>query len=297
MQNAGTNVIMGAMSRPKKAPGKKRIGASRRCLHILEILAEQPYIYSLGEIAAALSMAKSSVYRLLNTLIASGFVEQEAGTRRYLLTSKVLWIGTSYLRNSAVERCSLTLLSQLSELTGTTTHLAVWDSDAVLILHTEAPPSTMSLFVDVGERRPAHSTALGKVLLVFRPSGDLQRIAAKGLPQFGPKTITSVAALEDELARIREAGYAVADEESQSGIRSVAAPIRNAQGIVAAVNIRGELSLMTDEVLPRMIKLVKDVALRISAQLGYHCVLEKSAGIQVLLREAAVADAVLQQPL
>src|SRR5882757_1215855 len=186
------------MARPKKPAVHKRserVGASRRCLQILEILAGQPYLFSLADISGALSMPKSSVYRLLNVLLESGFVEQEVGTRRYLLTPKVLWIGTSYLRNSAVERCSLPLLSQLSERTATTSHLAVWDSDTVLILHTEAPPSAMNLFVDVGERRPVHATALGKVLLALRPPGDFKRICNKGLPRFGPKTITSVPAL------------------------------------------------------------------------------------------------------
>jgi IclR family pca regulon transcriptional regulator len=261
---------MGVMGRAKKVVVRKRVGASRRCLQILEILAGQPYVFSLGDVSAALAMPKTSVYRLLNLLTECGFVEQEAGTRRYLLTPKVLWIGTSYLRSSAVERCSLTLLSQLSERTGTTSHLAVWDSDTALILHTEAPPNAMSLFVDVGERRPVHATALGKVLLAFRPPGDWKRIGSKGLPQLGPKTITSLPVLEEQLARIRETGYAIADEEIAPGIRSVAAPIRNAEGVVAAVNIRSELSLMTNEALPRMIKLVQEAALRISVQLGYR---------------------------
>src|SRR5215472_13482525 len=141
---------------------RARVGASRRCLQVLEILAGRPYAFSLAEISQALAMPKSSAHRLMKVLADSGFVDQEAASQRYLLTPKVLWIGSSYLRNSAVQRSALTLLSQLSEETGTPSHLGVWDTGKVLILHTAAPPNAMSLFVDVGERRPAHASAMGK---------------------------------------------------------------------------------------------------------------------------------------
>ena len=179
-----------------RAKTKHRVGAVQRCLQVFEILAGEPYVLSLAEISSSLSLAKSSTHRLMNLLVDSGFVEQEPATRRYALTPKVLWIGSSYLRNSAVERSAHALLSQLSDETGTTSHLAVWDSGTALLLHSTDPSSATSLFVEVGERRPVHATALGKALLAYRPSVELKRICQGGLAQFTPRTMTSQSVIE-----------------------------------------------------------------------------------------------------
>jgi DNA-binding IclR family transcriptional regulator len=263
-RNIGTK-----LPKPVRA-SRQRAGASRRCLQILEVLAEPPYAFSLADISRVLSMPKSSVHRLMKLLADCGFVDQEPAAQRYVLTPKVLRIGSSYLRNSAVQRSALTLLSQLSEETETPSHLGVWDNGKVLILHTAAPPNAMSLFVDVGERRPVHASAMGKVLLAYRPAGDLKRICPHGLESFTPRTITSLPVMEEELARIREAGFAIDDEESGPGVRCVAAPIRNQDHVVAAMAISGQRSLITDEDLPRIVSLVQEAALRTSAQLGYR---------------------------
>ncbi len=249
---------------------RARVGASERTLQVLEILAAEPYLFSLADLSAALSLPKSTTHRFMNVLADCGFIEQERGTKRYMLTPKVLWIGTSYLRNSAVERVAIAALAQLSDQAGTTSHLGIWDNGATLILHTAAPPNALNLFVDVGERRPVHSTALGKVLLAYRTPEDLKKFRDGSLAQFGPNTITSFSALEDELERVRETGFGIDNQESAPGVRCVAAPVRNQAGVVAAICVSGSTSLITDAALPGLARLVQDAALRISVQLGHR---------------------------
>ncbi len=249
---------------------RRRIGGARRCLQALEVLAREPYLLGLAELASALSLPKSSTHRLMGLLVDSGFVELEPATKRYALTAKVLWIGGSYLRNSAVERSALMVMPQLSDETGTTSHLAVWESGAVLILHSTDPADAISLFVEVGERRPMHASALGKALLAYRPASDLRAICGRGLSQFTPRTITTAAALEEELARVRETGVAIDNEEYATGMRCIAAPIRDQQGVIAALGISGDLGRIPEEAVPRLSRLVQDAALRTSAQLGYR---------------------------
>lgn len=256
--------------RTERSKAKQRVGGARRCLQALEILAGEPYLLGLAEISSLLSLPKSSTHRLLSLLIDAGFVELEPIGRRYALTPKVLWIGSSYLRNSAVERSALTVLSRLSEETGTTSHLGVWDSGMVLLLHSTDPPNAISLFVEVGERRPVHASALGKALLAHRPAADVKRICDGSLAWFTPHTFTSPARLEEELRRVRETGVAIDDEEYAPGMRCIAAPIRDQQGVVAALGISGDLSLIADDAIPRLSRLVLDAALRCSAQLGYR---------------------------
>jgi DNA-binding IclR family transcriptional regulator len=256
--------------RTERPKAKSRVGGARRCLQALEILAGEPNVFSLAELSSSLSLPKSSTHRLMSLLVESGFVELEPTTMRYALAAKVLWIGSSYLRNSAVERSARTVMPQLSDETGTTSHLGVWDSGAVLILHSTDPSNATSLFVEVGERRPVHASALGKALVAYRPAADLRSIFGGRLVQFTPRTITTMAAMEEELLRVREAGVAIDDEEYASGLRCLAAPVRNQYGVVAAMGISGDLSLIKDEAIPRLRRLVQDAALRVSAQLGYR---------------------------
>lgn len=254
----------------KKAIVRRRVGAARRCLQVLEVLAAEPYLFTLADIAETLSLPKSSLYRLLNQLSEAGYIEEEPATKRYSLSAKVLWIGSSYLRGSPVQRCAHSALIQLSNATGAMSHLGVWDSGSLLILHTADPPNATSLFVEVGERRPLHCTALGKALLAWRPVEEVRRLCEAGLPAFTPRTITTPEALEEELERVRQMGVAIDNEEYALGLRCVAAPVRNQSGVVAALGISGELNLITDEALPRLTKKVRDTALQVSAQLGFR---------------------------
>jgi len=256
--------------KPKKAVVRRRVGAARRCLQVLEVLASEPYLFTLADIAETLSLPKSSLYRLLSLLSDAGYIEEEPATKRYSLSAKVLWIGSSYLRGSPVQRCAHSALIQLSNATGAMSHLGVWDSGTVLILHTADPPNAASLFVEVGERRPLHATALGKALLAWRPAEDVKRLCEAGLPAFTPRTITTPEALEEELERVRQMGAAIDNEEYALGLRCVAAPVRNQSGVVAAMGISGDLNLITDEALPRLTKQVRDMALQVSAQLGFR---------------------------
>lgn len=256
--------------KPKKAIVRRRVGAARRCLQVLEVLAAEPYLFTLADIAEMLSLPKSSLYRLLNLLSEAGYIEEEPATKRYSLSAKVLWIGSSYLRGSPVQRCAHSALIQLSNATGAMSHLGVWDSGSVLILHTADPPNAASLFVEVGERRPLHCTALGKALLAWRPAEEVRRLCEAGLPTFTPRTITTPEALEEELERVRQTGAAIDNEEYALGLRCVASPVRNQSGVVAAMGISGDLNLITDEALPRLTKQVRDMALQVSAQLGFR---------------------------
>lgn len=247
------------------------MSSSLRCLNLLEILAREPYAFSLSEIADSLSVAKSSAHRALATLVAAGFVEQDPARRQYQLAGKALWVGTAFLRHSTVYRCGFAALEDLVQRAGTMAHLATWDNDTVLYLHSSGLPRSLNLFADTGERRPVHATALGKVMLASRPRDCLKTVFAKGCERYTENTITSLSAMEKELARILEAGYAVDREEGTQGVHCVAAPIKDQrEKTVAAISISGPRALIHDGDLLRFARLVQEAALRVSVQLGYH---------------------------
>jgi IclR family acetate operon transcriptional repressor len=218
-----------------------------------------------------LSTAKASAHRLLGTLLRAGFVEQEPISRRYRLAGKALWVGTGYLRNSNVYRASFLLMQELAKKTEGAVRLGVWDNDTVLVLHSAGYASTMQMFFDVGDRRPVHASAMGKVMLAFRPASEAREILARGVEAWTHKTITTLSAIKPENDKIRKTGYAVSNEELILGIRSLAAPIRNQQGqVVASISIADTPAIMKGRQETQYAGMLKDVAARISAQLGFR---------------------------
>ncbi len=247
------------------------LSSTLRCLEVLEKLAENHKPLSLQEISKLVGVAKSTAHRFVSTLIAAGFVERDQTSGRYHLGGKTLWIGTGFLRYSPSYRAGYAAIDRLAHSAGTMAHLGVWESDTVLYLHTTGPLRSTLMFTDVGERRPVHCTALGKALLAHRPAGDLERIFAQGLERFTEKTIISIPALREELARIRELGYALDDEEGIRGLRCLACPIRDTFGeVVAALSISSPLTQLSDSEVPHYVRLVQEASLWASVQLGYR---------------------------
>jgi DNA-binding IclR family transcriptional regulator len=198
-------------------------------------------------------------------------VERDQTSRHYHLGGKALWVGTRFLRYSPSYRAGYAAIDHLAHSAGTMAHLGVWESDAVLYLHTTGHLRSSLLVTDVGERRPVHCTGLGKALLAHRPAADLDRIFARGLERHTEKTITSIPLLREELERIRQVGYALDDEEGVRGLRCLACPVRDSYGdVVAALSISSPLTQLSDSDVHRYARLVQKAALWASVQLGYR---------------------------
>ena len=122
----------------------------------------------------------------------------------------------------------------------------------------------------VGSRAPAHCTAVGKALLAFQPAEQAKQIIENGLRRFTANTITEPERLLEELASVRAKGFAVDDEESEMGLRCVAAPIRDHTGLVsAAISVSAPVQRMTKKNLQTMVPTVVAAADAISRRLGY----------------------------
>jgi DNA-binding IclR family transcriptional regulator len=123
----------------------------------------------------------------------------------------------------------------------------------------------------VGTRAPVHSTAVGKVLLASQPEDEIERIVARGLPQSTPHTIAEAKVLRRELAAVRAQNYAVDDEESEIGLRAIAAPIRSYSGeVVAAISIAGPVHRMAKKTLLSWVRELVEAADAVSQRLGWQ---------------------------
>jgi DNA-binding IclR family transcriptional regulator len=167
-------------------------------------------------------------------------------------------------------------LRDLAEGTKETVHMVFLDRNEIVYIdkvETDHSPGGLRMASRVGLRNPAHSCAVGKVLLSHLSEDELNHIIEeKGLPKRTENTITDPIRLKEQLKSVRVQGYAIDDEENERGIRCVAAPIYNEVGRpVAAVSISGPAFRITKRVIQERLKReVMETALKISQRLGFR---------------------------
>jgi len=222
-------------------------------------------------LSGRLKLAKSTVYRLLSTLAARGYVCQNPATGKYRLGLKAFEVGSLAVSQLTVREIALPLLERLRDATKETVHLGVRDGDAVIYLDKIETPHAMRMYSRTGRRAPLHCTALGKVLLAFAPSTEAARLLRRGLRRYTPNTIIDPDVLGKELGKIREDGYALDEEEFEEGLKCVAAPLWDYSGtVVASAGIAGPHIRITSDRLPDLIAVVRETAGEISARLGHR---------------------------
>jgi IclR family acetate operon transcriptional repressor len=203
-----------------------------RALSLLELLAQAGGRLPISELAQRSGLSLGTVHRLLATLASRGYVRQDAD-RRYALGAALLPLGDAATR--LLSSWALPFLAELANECGETTNLAVLDGDYVCYIAQAPGRHRMRMFTEVGRRVLPHSTAVGKVLLANSGEERLRRLVARvGLPARTPRTLTTLPALVAELAKVRDQGWAVDDEEEEPGVRCLAVPVRSDGGEAAA---------------------------------------------------------------
>jgi len=242
-----------------------------RALGLLEALARSDREMGVTELSKQTSLSKSVVHRLLRALESRGYVKQDVATEKYHLTLKLFEIGAASVNRLGIKRAASGPMSELASRCRETVNLAVLDGRDVIYVDRVESNEILRIELQVGTRVPAHCSALGKVLLAYSPE-TRTREALRGmeLRRYTPTTITSLSDLEIELRKVRRLGYAVDNEEYISGLRCVAAPIRNHEGIVvAALSIAAPSVRLTQEAASERVREVCQAALSISRSLGY----------------------------
>lgn len=261
----------------KKNVRSETMSSTMRALRALELLATEPFEWTLTELARSMSLSKATAHRILATLVEAGYAAQSPARNRYYVAGKALEVGTGYLRHLPAYRAAFPVMHDLVKQAGRMVHFGVWDNDSILFLRSYGQPSRYYVYADVGDRRPMHANALGKAMLAYSPPLDVARIMNAGCEAFTRNTITAMSTMKRELARIRERGYAVNDEEWCLGLRAVASPILGARKeVVAAICIGGPITAMTATRVKEYGSLVLEAANYISHQLGFRSRVEQS---------------------
>ncbi|HEX5224542.1 MAG TPA: IclR family transcriptional regulator [Solirubrobacteraceae bacterium] len=237
--------------------------------------AEKPSL-GIADIADELGMSRSTTHRYVITLVALGYLEQEA-SRKYRLGLRVTDLGMAALGSTGLAEHAHPYLEELRARTSYTASLAVLDGAEIVYvdrvrsfrrgLRGSAPG------LQPGSRLPAYCTALGKVLLAHLPD-DAQRraLADTRLARRGPNTVTSKRALREQLADLRDAPLAIADRELDEEVCAIAAPVRDGgHEVVAAVSVAAHAGMISvEEMMDALGPHVIAAADRVSARLGYR---------------------------
>jgi IclR family pca regulon transcriptional regulator len=247
-----------------RGTGPDFVEALARGLDVLACFDADHREMSLSEVAAAAGLARPTARRLLLTLEELGFVRSCGAT--YVLRPKVLTLGMAYVGALGLWDIARPHLEALVTRTGESSSMAQLDGSDIVYVARVSVPKIITLRVDIGTRFPAVQTSQGKVLLAALSPEELEATLAQpsrsGLP---PYIGRSPDPLRDELTEIRARGWALADEELAPGVRSVAVPVRDRNGVVqAAMNVTvhaAETSTerLLQEYLPLLLRTAGDV--------------------------------------
>ncbi len=227
---------------------KERIKSIDKSLNILEFLSGYGQEIGIVEISEKLSMGFSTVHRILNTLKSRGYVIQNQSTAKYRLGIKLFMLGSEAQSTKNLIRNIRPYLRELSKITNETVNLAILEDKEVVYIDTIESSEFLRTDISKGTRLPAHSTALGKVLLAFLDNESLNCIYNKKEPfiSMTTKTISSYNQLVEELRIVKERGYATDFEEFKVGINCISYPIFNAnKEAIAAISLSGPATRFT----------------------------------------------------
>lgn len=223
------------------------------------------------ELARRLNLGKSTVHRLVTTLTAEQLLARDPDTGKYRLGIAMYDLGSAVASHLDLHEAVIVPMERLRNLTKETVQVAVLDGRDVVYVERLDSPNTLRLFLEVGRRNSAHATSTGKVLLAHLPSAELHLLLdGWQLDSKTDQTITDHQTLIQELDQIRKQGYAHNLNESEQGVLSVAAPIRDRGGrVVAAMSVAGPDARMGSAMNEMTLGVVEAAAMA-SRRLGYR---------------------------
>lgn len=214
------------------------VGALASGLEVLQAFdAEHPRM-TLSEVAARTEMDRAKARRFLLTLHGLGFVKRSG--RQFELTPRVLQLGYAYQASNQYRAVIQQYLEDITAELGESSSLAVLDGDEVVyVVRSSARHRLMAITLSVGTRLPAAYTSMGRVLLAQLSEAELEAFLARvKLETFTASSVTNTEVLRDEIINVRQQGYAIVDQELDSGLRSVAVPVFAGNGeLLGAINI------------------------------------------------------------
>ena len=244
-----------------------RVQSIEKAVKILEILAETGAPMPLREVARRTNLPKSTLHGIISTLRQTGLVEQSAEDGCYGLGLHLFELGCSASGSRDITAVSRPFLQSLATRAGETAFLAALDGTDSLLLEVTEAPNPLRVALGPGTRLPLHCTAQGKVFLAWNENLMRQVIRLQPVA-YTPHTHVTAEQLQADAVATRERGYAVEDGEHRIGLRALAAPIPDADGLVRyAIGVVGMFRRVQSEEFTTAAHLTLEASRAIAASL------------------------------
>lgn len=257
-----------------EAEDKQRGGVQSlaRAFGIMEEVARSREGISLAELSKRVGLHNSTTFHLVKTLVSLGYVRQIKDGKRYRIGRPLFALAASALDEIEMVSLATPVLEDLSRETGESGHFAVRMGDSVVVVARTAAPGAFQLTERVGVVRPAHCTALGKVILAALRADQLDRFFARTeLTAVTPKSITEPDILKKDIEEVRRSGIAFDDGEFNPEVRCVGVPVKDFTGqVIGAIGISGPIWRLSIQSLQGRAAIVQAAARRLSAEFGHR---------------------------
>jgi len=257
--------------RPKTKAVPDAVKSVAKVLDILEHVAASKQPVSVSDLARGTGFNVSTAFRLVQTLVARGYVEQQDGQRSYVLGTRLYQLASAYLQGSDLATLARPHLEALRDEVGETVYLVIFSQGEIVQLCKADGPHVVSASIRSSEREPAYCTATGKVLLSgLSDEAFRSYLAGVKLTPYTAQTITSRAKLEREIESVRAEGFALDLEEYAENLCCLSVPVRHPHGgeIAAAISVAMPKLRFKRSGVPRWRKLLEERAALISQPLG-----------------------------
>ncbi len=249
---------------PARKAAPKQVRVLEKTLDILESLKREGPGVGLADVARSVSLPKATVYRILTTLEARGYLGREAGGG-YCISDKLFSLQRDLSRSQNLLRVAQPVMEELANECRETVNLGTLDGGEVVVIATVESPQSVRMASKVGNRRCVHTTGIGKVLLARMPDVSIRRLVqVKGLPRMTPNSIGTITALMAEIHLIRKQGFAIDNQENEFEGRCVGMKIAGCEDPAAALSISGPVFRMDLRRVRSLVPVLKTACEQIS---------------------------------
>ena len=253
-----------AVLESKAARGSDFVQSLERGLAVIRAFDWTRPQLTLSDVARVTGLTRAAARRFLLTLIDLGYVRSDG--RLFSLRPRVLELGYAYLSSLSLPEVAQPHMEALVAQVHESCSVSVLDEADVVYVARVPTRRIMTVAISVGTRFPAFATSMGRVLLAAQPGDWIDKyLASVAMQQLTAHTVTDAAKLRVELARVAAQGYCLVDQELEAGLRSIAVPIRDGDGVVvAAMNVslhvsRGDAESIVRDLLPPLANTARDI--------------------------------------
>lgn len=253
------------LERAETLPRSELVQSLSRGLAIIRAFDRERPSMTLSQVAVRTQVSRAVARRFLHTLAADGYVSTDG--KYFRLTPKVLDLGYAYLSSLDLWELAQPIMQEVVAATGESCSASVLDGTEIVYVARVAAGRIMQVGLSVGSRLPAFCASMGRVLLAALPPDKLAAFfRAADLAPRTPRTLSTEVALRRELGRVATQGWALVDEELETGLRSLSVPVRGRGGaVVAALNVSCHASSETaDRTRARCLPALQAAAAKLS---------------------------------